>query len=71
MLGSYTEEQKYLLLSIRECAQPHKEICRFAAAAGAILTADFICHEYNFKNMKGMVIARWQTKTHMDMTMKK
>ncbi len=42
MLGSYTEEQKYLLLSIRECAQPHKEICRFAAAVGAILTADFI-----------------------------
>ena len=23
-----------------------KEICRFAAAAGAILTADFICREY-------------------------
>ncbi len=43
----YTEEQKHLLLSIRGCAQLHKEICRFAAAAGAILTADFICREYN------------------------
>ena len=42
----YTEEQKHLLLSIRGCAQPHKEICRFAAAAGAILTADFIDREY-------------------------
>jgi len=42
----YTEEQKHLLLSIRGWAQPHKEICRFAAAAGAILTADFIDREY-------------------------
>lgn len=28
------------------CAQPHKEICRFAAASSAILTAGFIGREY-------------------------
>ncbi|MEY8433320.1 hypothetical protein AALC75_22975 [Lachnospiraceae bacterium 48-42] len=29
------------------CAQPHKEVCRFEAAAFATLTADFIGREYN------------------------
>lgn len=45
--GGYTERQRNLPLRITGCIQPHKEICRFAAAAGAILTADFICREYN------------------------
>lgn len=45
---SYTESQIYLTLSITGCAQPHEEFCRFAAAAGAILTADFIGREYVF-----------------------
>lgn len=31
--------------SIKSCTQPHKELCRFAA--GAVLTIDFICREYN------------------------
>ncbi len=42
----YTE-WSFRPLSIIGCAQPHEEICRFAAAVGAILTADFICREYN------------------------
>lgn len=29
------------------CAQPHEEVCSFAAAAFEILTADFTGHEYN------------------------
>ena len=28
------------------CAKPHKEVCRFAAADFAILTADFIGREH-------------------------
>lgn len=43
----YTERQINLPLSIIRCAQPHKEIYRFAVAAGAILTADFIGREDN------------------------
>ncbi len=38
---------KRLTASMTRCAQPHKEICRFAAAGGAILTANFIDREYN------------------------
>ena len=34
-------------LGIRGCTLPHKETCRFAAAAGATPTADFIGHGYN------------------------
>ncbi len=43
----YTECQINLPLSITGCTQPYMEICRFAAAAGAILTVDFIDREYN------------------------
>ena len=43
----YTARQINLPCSITSCAQPHKEICRFAAVAGAILTADLIGREYN------------------------
>lgn len=42
----YTARQINLPCSITSCAQPHKEICRFAAVAGAILLADFIGQEY-------------------------
>lgn len=31
------------------CAQPHKEICCFAAAYGALLAAESICREDNRK----------------------
>ena len=33
----------------RRTAQPHEELCRFAAAAGAIFTADFIGRGYENK----------------------
>ncbi len=36
------------------CAQPHKEICRFAAEAGMLLTADFIGREYSKKKPGGI-----------------
>lgn len=43
---------KLLPHSTRGCAQPHKETCRFAAAAGAILTADLIDREYRNKKKR-------------------
>ena len=46
MMQTYTERQINLPPSITGCTQPYKEICRFAAAAGAILMADFIGYEY-------------------------
>ncbi len=45
-IQNYTKRQKHLPLSINGCARQHKETCRSAAAAGAILTADFISREY-------------------------
>ncbi len=49
--GGYTERQRNLPLRITGCIQPHKEICRFAAAAGAILAADFIGREYKYQSL--------------------
>ena len=42
----YTERQINLTTGINGCAQPYAKLCRFAAVAGAILTADFVGCEY-------------------------
>ena len=46
------------------CAQPYEELCRLAAAAGAILTADFIGREYHFQGIaaaSARVLSRYRS----------